>query len=306
MLTLLSSMLLCGLACWLLFGTLVTLTYRLIRPPLLNSDPDQAGNLILGWLSLPPLAALLTTTVMYSPDLTQWLVAGHCHLGNCRQHGPQSALTVWPAAALLCWIGLRAGRCLLSQWLCVRRLAATLAHTGRDMGAFVQLDSPEPAAFTLGWLTPKIYITAGMQSACSSRDIDCILAHERAHRRRHDNLRLLVARLFTAPLPRSWSAAVIADLALCCEKASDLRAARELSRESVASALLRVARLQQPASPAGSMAFSGTQTERRIRALLDEPVAPLGNEYVFAATSAALLFILFIVNPLHRAIELIP
>lgn len=306
MLTLLASMLMGGMVCWLLFGVLTTLCYRFIRQPLLTTEPDQASKLILGWLSLPPLAALLITLVMYSPDLTQWLVAGHCHLGSCRPHGPQSALAVWPAAALVSWLGLRTGRCLFRQWLGVRQLSATLSVTGRDVGPFVRLDNPEPAAFTLGWLTPKIYITAGMQSACSTEEIDCILAHERAHRRRHDNLRLLIARLLSAPLPQSWSAAVIADLGLCCEKASDLRAAREFSRESVATALIRVARLQQSRSPVGTMAFTGTQTERRIRALLDEPVAPLGNEYVFAATSAALLFILFIVNPLHRAIELIP
>ena len=301
--TLLSSMLLCTLFAWLLFGIVTAKSYRWVQPTLLNIDPDQASKLILGWLSLPPLGALITTAVMYSPDLTQWLVAGHCHNGSCQQHGPQSALAIWPTAILASWICLSIGRCLLRQWLSLRHLSAELSRAGRNAGAYVQLDDPQPAAFTLGWFNPKIFITTGMQSACSDQDIDCILAHERAHRDRLDNLRLLTAWLFTAPLPRSWSTAVLDDLRLSCEKASDLNAAQVSSRESVAAALIRIARLQRPASPAGSLAFAGTQTERRIRALLEEPVAALPNEYVFASVSTALLVILVIINPLHRAIE---
>lgn len=306
MLSLLASMLLCALLTWLLFGTLTSLSYRFVRAALKNIDPGQASNLILAWLSLPPLAALTTTAVMYSPDVTQWLIVGHCHDAVCSQHGPQSALAIWPAAVLLLWTGISSGRCLLRQWRDARHLSAELSRSGRDTGAFIQLHASAPAAFTLGWFKPKIFITTGMQAACSAQDIDCILAHERAHRNRHDNLRILAALFFTAALPGQWSVAVLRDLRLCCEKASDLSAAQDFSRESVAAALIRIARLQQSASPAAALAFAGTHTEQRVHALLDEPVTPLPNEYIFACAATALLFVLFLINPLHSTIELIP
>jgi Zn-dependent protease with chaperone function len=306
MLTLLSSMLLCGLLTWLLFGVLFALGYRLLQPVLRNIDPDQATKLILTWLALPPLAAVITTTVMYSPDLSQWLVTGHCHSDTCQQHGPQSALAIWPTAALLIWVGTSIGGRFFRQWHSTRLLFNELSRTGSDAGGFTQLDTPEPAAFALGWWKPTIFITTGMLSDCSPQDIDCILAHEKAHRLRHDNLRLLIARLFAAPLPSRLSATALTDLELSCEKASDLLAAKAFSRDAVAGAILRAARVQQRVSPIGSLAFAETQTELRIRALLDKPAAPLANEYVFAGASAALLFVLFAINPLHRVLELIP
>ncbi len=306
MLALLSSIVLCTLMLWLLFGALQALIYRLVRPMLQAVDPAQASNFLLGWLALPLLAALLTSYVLYSPDFAQWLVTGHCHFNSCRIHGPQSSLAIIPAAFLANWTLWSVGRCLLQQWLPAQRLRGQLCSAGDDAGEFVSLDSTQPAAFTLGWLKPKIFISTGMQALCSAQDIDCILLHESAHRQRHDNLRLLSGRFFAAPLPQLWPLQAFDDLKLCCEKACDLGAAASLSREYVAAALIRVARIQQYPSPNVSLAFVGNRTEQRILALLEEPQAPMANELVFATVSVTLLFILVMINPLHRAIELIP
>jgi hypothetical protein len=74
----------------------------------------------------------------------------------------------------------------------------------------------------------------------------------------------------------------------------------------VAAALIRVARLQQQAAPVASLAFVGNRTEQRIVALLEKPQPTLASEKVFADASIALLAILVMINPLHRAIELMP
>lgn len=185
---------------------------------------------------------------------------------------------------------------LRRQWLPGWRLCKQLCLAGNDNGEFISIDSTAPVAFTLGWLKPRIFISAGMQAVCSTDEIDCILHHERAHLGRHDNIRLLLARLFTAPLPGSWSYPAMDDLKLCCEKACDLSA----------SALIRVARIQQASSPSASLAFVGNKTEQRILALLDEPQSAMANQFVFITVSVTLLFILTAINPLHRAIELIP
>lgn len=307
MVSLLASIILCVLALWLFFGALQAFVYsRLLQPALQSIEPSQASTFILTWLGVPPFAAVLASYVLYSPDLAQWLVAGHCHTSQCQMHGPQSSLAVLPAAFLLAWTLFSIGRCLIQQWLPARRLSDHLSRIGENSGDFVTLVSEQPMAFTLGWLKPRIFISSGMQTACSTRDIDCILYHEFAHRQRRDNLRLLTSRLLTAPLPQRWARAALDDLKLCCEQACDISAATVLSRESVAAALIRVARVQQQSAPAGSLAFIGNRTEQRIRALLDEPQAPLANEKVFVAASVTLLIVLAMINPLHRAIELIP
>lgn len=306
MLSLLSSILLCVLALWLLFGVLQAGIYRWLQPTLQSIDPSQASTILLGWLALAPCAALLASYVLYSPDLAQWFVAGHCHSNECLMHGPQSTLAILPAALLTGWTLYSLIRCLHRQWLPARQLCAHLTRIGDDSGSFITLAYSQPTAFTLGWLKPKIFISTGMQDACSAQDINCILYHEMAHQQRHDNLRLLAARILTAPLWPRFAQPALNDLKLCCEKACDLRAAAKLSRESVASALIRVARVQQQATPVASLAFVGNRTEQRIVALLNEPQPPLASEKVFAAASIALLFILVTINPLHRAIELMP
>ena len=306
MLTLAASMLLCFLLLWLLFGALGRALYPLLRNTLLSIDPAQASMLLLAWIAMPALIAGLTCAVLYSPDVSAWLVTGHCHLGNCRQHGPQSAGAILPAALLLLWTGLRFYSCLRSQWLPAHRLGRELSAAGRRRGDYVELDTAEMAAFTVGWWNPRVFITTGLRAACSPRELDCIVLHERGHRRRRDNARLLVARLLGQPLPRRWSQAMLEDLKLCCEKASDQFAAGAVAPEEVAAALLRVARLQGQGTQPGVLAFAGSHIERRVRALLEAPATPLPGERVFACVSVALLFILAIVNPLHRALELIP
>ena len=306
MLPLLASMVLCALAVWLLFGVSAALLYPLLQHRLQAIDPAQAGRLLLAWLAMPPAAALATCAVLYSPDVAQWLVAGHCHAGSCDLHGPQAAFAVIPAALLAAWTLFRLGRCLLLQWLPARRWLRQLRLLGCDRGEFLSLESAMPAAFTLGWLRPQVFISTAMQDACSARDIDCILLHEAAHKRRRDNLRLLLARLLCAPMPRRLAARALDDLRLSCESACDEHAAATTSRASVAAALLQVARLQQQKPPPASLAFVGHATQQRILALLSPPRRPAPVAWVFMASSGVVLTVLALIDPLHRAIELLP
>lgn len=95
------------------------------------------------------------------------------------------------------------------------------------------------------------------------------------------------------------------DLKLCCDMACDLEAAATLSRESVAAALIRVARIQQADSPAAGLAFVGNKTEQRVLALLDQPQLPMASEFVFSTVCVTLLVILALINQLHRVLELL-
>ncbi|CAA0125542.1 Uncharacterised protein [Halioglobus japonicus] len=306
MLTLLSSIVLSVFTLWLFFGALQAIIYRTLQPVLLSIEPAQASKCLLVWLALPPASALLAAYVLYSPDLAQWFVAGHCHTSQCLAHGPQSSLAVLPAALLTAWTLYSIAQCLYRQWLPARRLCDQLTMMGVEQHDYITLDDSQPMAFTLGWLRPKVFISRGMQDACSEEEISSIVHHEAAHRKRRDNLRLLASRVLTAPLPQRWTARALDDLKLCCEQACDSSAAAILTRESVAAALIRVTRLQQQSTPVGSLAFSGNHTRQRILTLLDTPQVPLANEKLFAAAAVTLLIILMIINPLHRAVELLP
>lgn len=306
MLTLAASIILCFLALWLLLGALACLLYPLLRKTVHAIDPAQASRLMLTGFALPAVIAGLTCATLYLPDISTWLVAGHCHLGDCRQHGPVISGAALPAALFLLWTAWQLAAGLRSHWLPARRLKRQLSALGQHQGDYVLLESNRAAAFTVGWWQPTVFVTTGLRATCPPTELDCILQHERAHRQRRDNARLLAARLLTQPLPRRWTQAMLDDFKLYCERASDEYAGRLLSREAVAQALLRTARLQRDAVPAGALAFAGDHTEQRVLALLREPAAPLGPERVLACAAAMLLLLLAIANPLHGALELIP
>lgn len=53
---------------------------------------------------------------------------------------------------------------------------------------------PVPRAFCVGLLRPKVYLTAGAIAELDADERDAVVAHEQAHARRRDPLRLLLTR----------------------------------------------------------------------------------------------------------------
>ena len=299
----LATAVLTGLLVWLVTGALLSLLYPAIRPLLLALSPSQSSRLLLGWLGLPLLAGLSLCALLYWPDLAQQIVREHCHAGGCQQHGPSSTFAIWPATLLSVWVVYRLSVCLFHQWLPTYQLRRQLDVAGRKKTGFIQLDHQAPAAFTLGWWRPSIFLTQGLVEQCSDNDIRGILEHEKAHQERRDNLRLLLVHLFTAPLPKRWVASMMADHQLCCEQACDLTASQHLSRDSIADTLLHVSRLQQQAIPVGATAFGDSHTELRILALLDNPKRSLSTAAMVGLSTSVPLFLLLLVNPLHELVE---
>jgi hypothetical protein len=134
------------------------------------------------------------------------------------------------------------------------------------------LPDASPVITLAGLLRPRVFVARPVIEAFCGEEMDASLAHELAHHDAHDNLkRLLVAcspdllgiwRSGRA-LERRWRAAV--------EFAADRRAVagREERAVSLASALLKVARLA-PATGAGASSFfyDGTLLSARIDRLL--------------------------------------
>jgi hypothetical protein len=166
------------------------------------------------------------------------------------------------------------------------------------------LPDASPVISLAGLVRPRVFVARPVIEAFTSDEMEVSLAHEVAHHDTHDNLkRMLVAcspdLLGLWPsgraLERRWRAAV--------EFAADARAVagREARALSLASALLKVARLAPAADAAATMRFyDGTLLSARIDRLLspglgEEPprlLAPawevfLGGATLFAALLAA-------------------
>ncbi|PXY22865.1 M56 family metallopeptidase [Prauserella muralis] len=156
------------------------------------------------------------------------------------------------------------------RWIAGLRTPAPstgLARPGALEGVQV-IPAREPLAVTVGLWRPYVVVSSGLVAELSEQELRAVLAHEQAHVRRRDPLRLLLGRTLAAHL---WFLPVAADLRGRArrgyELAADRHAAKRCGRAAVAGALLRVAALP-PASPAFAAHFAGPE-------LLDARVSQL-------------------------------
>jgi hypothetical protein len=289
------------LSAWLLLALILGVLWPLIRPWFTRADPRRASALLLTWMGLPLAGSLLLTAILYLPYLRP--VVDHCHAGACVAHGPSRDWSAWPAAILLAAIGIAALRFAVRHYLPALRLLRTLQVIGEARPGYTLLQDDAPAAFALGWLAPRVFLTRGLLGACSPAQVAIILRHEQAHLQRRDNLRLLLANLFTLPLPRHWRLPLLRDHRLFCEQACDWAAADRADRTEVAETVLSVARLQMSV-PAGSAAFAG-HTEQRVRSLLRDRAEPPLLALRVAPLLALVLLATQAIEPVHHLLELL-
>jgi Zn-dependent protease with chaperone function len=135
---------------------------------------------------------------------------------------------------------------------------------------------PNPA-FTVGWLRPRIYVSASLLDRLTPAELEALLAHEGAHVARRDPLRLSVLRFMALTL--FWLPALrrlAEDIADEAEIRADDQAGsgRPLA---LASALLSIASWPSPDELGVGVGFAQRQSllDRRIRRLAgeDPPVA---------------------------------
>ena len=118
------------------------------------------------------------------------------------------------------------------------RLAALCAELGLT-GRVGILARAAPLALCHGLLRPRIWISHGTLALLTPPELTAVLRHERAHLRRRDPLRLLLARSLAAGVP---FLPVVGELAallpLAQELAADRAVLREQGRDDLARALL--------------------------------------------------------------------
>lgn len=135
-------------------------------------------------------------------------------------------------------------------------------------------------AFTIGFLRPRIYISAGLLDVLDERELLCVLAHERHHARRHDPLRRALVKaicdgFWFIPALRRTAVAH----ATVSELAADAVAMRSTGPQPLASALLAF----EAHGPEGAGASS-----ERVRFLLGEMRRP-GHAVALVTAGAILL-----------------
>ena len=282
-----------------------------LRRALARRHPAAAAR---GWLlaavapsALPPLAlALCLLPGLLGPDHCR-LHTEHAHL--CLRH--PAAAQGFAAAALLALAAGGSALALLAGALRLAHAQRTVRGLARRTGARLAPDvsvlaSDAPLSLTLGALRPRIVVSEGLLAALEPRAVEAVLAHERAHARRRDALRGLLARALSWPHLPAVRRALLAELALATERACDeAAAARSGDRLLVAETILAVEKGAGGRAHAGALAaaFGASAVPPRIESLLAEP-APLpraSRSWLFAGASAATL--LPLAEPLHHATE---
>lgn len=275
-----------------LFGAaaamLASLAYPRLRGRLLTLSAQSRARWVLLWSALPWLVGGAMLLLCFMPSF--WSLLGlavdHCplhddgHVHLCLVHAPHHRVTPveW---TLLSVAGLAVGaavlRVLWAQIATWRAVSALLRFSGDAAQTGGLVASAEPLSITAGLVWPLVLVSTGLRSRLSPAHLEAVLAHERAHARRRDPLRLVAAALLGAAYAPPMRRLLLSDAALACEEAADDEAARAVGdRTVVAEAIVAVERLLGAhAGRVGlSVGMTGCATEARVEALLRDPILP--------------------------------
>lgn len=140
------------------------------------------------------------------------------------------------------------------RWVTRKRIPMPGAAPGPHEGVRVRVvDVDVPLAVTAGLWRPYVVVSRELVATLSGPELRAVLAHEHAHARRRDPLRLLLGRVLAAHL---WFLPLATDIRGRArrgyELSADRHAANRCGRAALASALLRV--VSPPAGQALALA----------------------------------------------------
>ena len=155
----------------------------------------------------------------------------------------------------------------------------------------VWLPHPVPLAYSIGGRAGFVVATEGLTTHLSRREIDAVMAHERAHLSgRHHRILIVTTALARAfPMVPLFARAPNA-VATLLEMAADRAAVSATDAATVRSALVRVASFASD-TPAGSLALAGTALTERLNYLDSGRSSKRGRTRVRCTVAATSTFL---------------
>lgn len=272
--------------------------------------PATRANVLFAWAIAPVWLSITLLLLVLSPSIAHTLGFG---IDHCHEHGHHVHLCVvhtpWVVGSTIEWIVSGGLVALVLTWVIAAgtRLVGARAKLGllralsrpsTDMAATHIVSSRRHFVFTAGILRPQIFLSSALLQAVDPNEPATVIAHEHAHQRRRDGLRLFIADLFGGlhwpPIRRL----ILADLHLAIEQACDEVAAEQSGdRLQVAETILHLTRLIGSPTPrlaSVEAAFTGSDAAVRIEGLLRPPIpqrpAVLASVSILAAGLLVLAF----------------
>jgi hypothetical protein len=291
--------------------------WPLLRPRLRRWHPQRAARVALLMASAPAWAPALGLALCLAPGVLGGVGLGEDH---CPHHGGHAHLCLHhPAVAQGGAAAALLGTAAIGSGLALLRGAGRLARARRSLAVLHQhasarlagdarlLASAAPVSLSVGVLRPRVVVSQGLVDALPPAGLACVLAHERAHVRRRDALRALLASALSWPHPPRVRRALLDELRLASERACDEAAAAQAGdRLLVAETILAVeklARRRAAGEAALACAFGESDVATRVEALLGDPVPVPRRSLAWAVAAALAALGLAAADPLHHATE---
>lgn len=287
-------------AVWLATALPLSALYPAYAQRLALLRPNQRAWLLRLVALTPALLSVLACIELFV--IPGELVPAHCHLTHCSAHNPDTQPEFSTVAGIVSIVFLPLLLLALRLLWSTTVLQRQWQRLSEPADGYRYLDIAQAIACVVGLLRPTIYFSRGFIARLSPVAVRVVVAHERAHAVRYDNLWMALIRVCSL----GWihRARLLADLELAQEQACDQRAAEVVGDAvAVAETLLQCQRLAQ--APQVASAFFRGQLDARVRLLLDPSHVPLSPLAVLRFGSLALLLIAALVIPLHYFIELI-
>lgn len=283
-------------------SVLSSAVFPLMAKPMARLEPASRANFLSAIAGFPVLAGLLVVSFTLAPSIAHSFGYGvdHCHTHGHHPHlcilhtvmftgsTPERLLLASLGVSVLVWFTVIGAR--LQRQRHVLRMLVALGRTSDAEPRHCVLRSSRLFAITAGWLQPTIVVSSRMIDVLTPGELTAVLAHEQAHQRRRDSLRLLIAEIVSKPHWPATRRRILGQLNLAIEQACDEAAARRSGdRLGVAETIVKLTRLgavaeRTPLSPCPS--FIGADATLRVNALLQPSIAARRTLAVAALLSA--------------------
>tara|TARA_R110002050_G_scaffold265306_3_gene406347 strand:- start:1730 stop:2719 length:990 start_codon:yes stop_codon:yes gene_type:complete len=166
-----------------------------------------------------------------------------------------------------------------------------------------------PVAFTTGFLSPKVYVSTGLQQQVNDEQLNIIVNHELAHVKAKDPLFKVLFTALASFYPLPIKQTLITQYVLMTEEIADNEVTKEYDNLDVAQTLIDVARLQKAlptdCDQASVSYFSHDHTSLRVERLLNPINKPSQITIFIALTILAFMPIVAAstVDSFHHFIE---